>query len=96
MLMTTAHSYKGYESEVVLIPGVDQFVTGQGQILANALYVAMTRARSLLAIYGTTQGGASADKIVQSVKTCLELLDCKPRVEHLDDESNESRDTNSK
>lgn len=30
MLMTTAHSYKGYESEVVLIPGVDQFVTGQG------------------------------------------------------------------
>ena len=38
----------------------DQFVTGDGQILASNLYVAMTRARSLLAIYGLSGGSAAS------------------------------------
>src|SRR5690606_26147823 len=50
--VTTSHSFKGYDAEVVVIPGVDQFVAKDTGILANNLYVAMTRARSILAIYG--------------------------------------------
>jgi len=81
LVMTTSHSYKGYESEVVIIPGVDQFVTGQGQILANNLYVAMTRARSLLAIYGTCNGSSQSQRIFNTLDFCLELLNAKPEVD---------------
>ena len=81
LVMTTSHSYKGYESEVVIIPGVDQFVTGQGQILANTLYVAMTRARSLLALYGTRDGRSTTNSIFDSLNSCLRLLNETPRVE---------------
>ena len=77
LVMTTSHSYKGYESEVVIIPGVDQFVTGQGTILANNLYVAMTRARSLLAIYGTRSGSTSTYQIFDTLNLCIELLNAK-------------------
>ena len=59
VLMTTSNSFKGYESEVVLIPCADQFVGSGYQALANSLYVAMTRARSILAVYAqdVTSGG---------------------------------------
>ena len=71
LVVTTSHSYKGYESEVVVIPCVDQFVTGEGQILAKNLYVAMTRARSLLAIYSTTGGSpASRQYQYQTIAAC--------------------------
>ena len=81
LVMTTSHSYKGYESEVVIIPGVDQFVTGQGEILANNLYVAMTRARSLLAIYGTHDRSPATQQIFQTFDLCLDLLTSKPAIE---------------
>ena len=81
LVLTTSHSYKGYESEVVIIPGVDQFVTGQGQVLANNLYVAMTRARSLLAIYGTDDGSATTRNIFEQLESCLKLLKVRPTVE---------------
>jgi superfamily I DNA/RNA helicase len=55
-LLTTPNSYKGYESEVVLIPCADQFVGAGYRILAHSLYVAMTRARSILAIYAQDIG----------------------------------------
>ena len=80
-MLTTSNSYKGYESEVIIIPGVDQFVTGKGEILANNLYVAMTRARSLLAIYGTRNGSSPATQIFETLKSCTELLKTKTRVE---------------
>ena len=48
LIVTTSHSYKGHESEVLIIPCVDQYVTGDGQILASNLYVAMTRAKDHL------------------------------------------------
>ena len=81
LVMTTPHSYKGYESEVIIIPGVDQYVTGQGEILANNLYVAMTRARSLLAIYGTRNGSPQAPKIARTLELCLSILCARPMVE---------------
>ena len=74
LVVTTSHSYKGYESEVVLIPAVDQFVTGEGQVLAKNLYVAMTRARSLLARYGVVGGSESSRRITDVVQGCVHLL----------------------
>ncbi len=81
LVVTTSHSYKGYESEVVLIPSVDQFVTGNGQILANNLYVAMTRARSLLAIYGTGGGSVASGQLSETIATCVETMNVTPNVE---------------
>lgn len=74
LLATTPHSFKGYESEAVIIPCVDQFVAGSGQILASPLYVAMTRARSLLAMYGLEHGSSASVKILKTLRRCLELL----------------------
>ncbi len=63
ILMTTSNSFKGYESEVVLVPCADQFVGAGYRVLANSLYVAMTRARSILAVYcqEADSGGRSKD-----------------------------------
>jgi superfamily I DNA/RNA helicase len=51
ILVTSPHSFKGYESEIVFIPAADFFQVSfqpPGRVLAVPLYVAMTRARSLL------------------------------------------------
>jgi hypothetical protein len=58
VLLTTPHSFKGYDAEIVVVLGVDRFVTGRGP-LGHPLYVALTRARSVLEVYAQT-GGASA------------------------------------
>jgi superfamily I DNA and RNA helicase len=50
VIVTTTQSFKGYDAEVVVIGGVERFIGGK-KILANNLYVAMTRARSILAIF---------------------------------------------
>lgn len=81
LVVTTSHSYKGYESEVVMIPCVDQYVTGEGQILANNLYVAMTRARSLLAIYGIREGSAASRTLSETISACVETMTSTPNVE---------------
>lgn len=51
LLITTPHSFKGHDAEVVVIPGLDRFATRRGP-LTHALYVAMTRARSVLLLSG--------------------------------------------
>jgi superfamily I DNA and RNA helicase len=72
LIVTTSNSYKGYESEVVFVVGVDQFVTIDEQILASNLYVAMTRARSLLAIYGTTANTPASQRLCEVLLRCTE------------------------
>lgn len=62
ILMTTSNSFKGYESEVVLIPCADQFVGAGQKVLANSLYVAMTRARSILAVYAQSSASGAGGK----------------------------------
>ena len=42
VLATSPHSFKGYDSEIVVIPSIESFCTKVGQPLAQALYVAMT------------------------------------------------------
>lgn len=81
LVVSTPHSFKGYEAEVVLIPCVDQFVTGEGQILANNLYVAMTRARSLLAIHGTEQASSASRQLTATIAKCVELMNTTPAIE---------------
>jgi len=53
IVITTTQSYKGYEAEIVAIPGINYF-TKDKRPAAHELYVAMTRARSLLYISGNT------------------------------------------
>lgn len=49
LIVTTPHSFKGYEAEVVFVFAADSYVAEE-QILAQGLYVSLTRARSLLRI----------------------------------------------
>ena len=72
LIATTPHSYKGYESEVVVIPCVDHYVAPAGKLVANGLYVAMTRARSLLAIYGASGGLEANRKVVDTIAACIQ------------------------
>ncbi|MCU0710564.1 MAG: AAA domain-containing protein, partial [Pirellula sp.] len=51
ILATTSASFKGYDSEVVIIPGIDFFRAQDKGVLASSLYVAMTRARSILTLF---------------------------------------------
>lgn len=83
---TTAQSFKGYEAEIAVIAGVDQFVAKEKGILANNLYVAMTRARSILAIYGKKSENPEKNRIVSVIEECLDLLIDHPHVErHISD-----------
>ena len=81
VVASTAQSYKGYESEVVVIAGADKFVAQKEGVLANSLYVAMTRARSLLAVYGLRHSTSHGDRIMTTLKDCLGLLTKVPAVQ---------------
>jgi hypothetical protein len=81
VVASTAHSFKGYEAEIVVIAGVDKFVAQDRGILANSLYVAMTRARSLLAVYGVNDNSANGSKIMSVLKECHSLLTDVPSIQ---------------
>ena len=86
LLATTPHSYKGYESEVVIISCVDHYVAPEGKLVANGLYVAMTRARSLLAMYGISTGSEASRKIGSTIDACVETQRATPTVDFEDQE----------
>jgi hypothetical protein len=81
--VSTSHSYKGYDSEVVIIAGVEQFIASERGILANNLYVAMTRARSVLAIYSYARKkpDENTQKLLSTLQNCLDGLLARPKVE---------------
>ena len=79
--VTTAQSFKGYDAEIAVVAGVDQFVAKEKGILANSLYVAMTRARSILALYGRRSQKADQNRILTVLEECLDELVDHPRVE---------------
>lgn len=91
LVATTPHSFKGYESEVVVIPCVDNYVAPGGKILENSLYVAMTRARSLLAIYGMNRGSEASQKVGETIRTCISIQNRRPLIESLPDESGQGQ-----
>ncbi|MEL6344947.1 MAG: AAA domain-containing protein [Myxococcota bacterium] len=80
LLITTAHSYKGHDAEIVVIPGVDRFAT-RGGPLANALYVAMTRARSMLVMSGlATPELPAGEQVMDAVHHAASGLRAPPKV----------------
>jgi len=81
VLATTSHSFKGYDSEVVVIPAVDQYTAKGRGILANNLYVAMTRSRSILTLFAQQMNGADARRLYSVIEDCLDLLHERPQVE---------------
>lgn len=82
LLATTSHSYKGYDSEIVIVPAVDQYTAKEKGILANNLYVAMTRARSLLTLFAQRNGGADSELLCKTVEDCLNKLEERPAIEY--------------
>jgi hypothetical protein len=83
VIVTTSNSFKGYDAEVVVIGGVERFILQGGEILANTLYVALTRARSVLAIYAFDKKGTSKDatKLLSVLEKCLDCVLDRPKVE---------------
>ncbi len=81
LLVTTSHSFKGYDAEVVLIPCADQYTTQDGQILAANLYVAMTRARSILGIYSLKSSEVAAKRLNAELERCIAILKFPPVVD---------------
>ena len=63
VIVTTAHSLKGHEGEVVIVPAADKFAAKQdGRVratLPHVLYVALTRARSVLYVSAMTRSAGS-------------------------------------
>ncbi|WDQ19455.1 AAA domain-containing protein [Rhodopirellula sp. P2] len=84
LVATTPHSFKGYESEVVVIPCVDNYVAPEGKILENSLYVAMTRARSLLAIYGVDRGSDASRRIGETIGECISIQNSQPKIQDME------------
>jgi hypothetical protein len=74
LIVSTAHSFKGYEAEAVVIPGADKFAVKKEKALTSALYVAMTRARSLLYVSSIRRSGNGPERdIVNALTTCDKL-----------------------
>ncbi len=81
LLATTSHSFKGFDSEIVIIPAVDQYKANEVGVLANALYVAMTRARSILTLFSQKMKNNDAEKIYEVIKESLKYLTERSEVE---------------
>ncbi len=81
VLATTSHSFKGYDAEVVIVPAVDQYKAKGRGILANNLYVAMTRARSVLTLFSQKMANQEAITIYRVIEECLDCLTERPKVD---------------
>lgn len=79
--LTTAHSYKGYDSEIVVIASVDKFVSKEAGVLANTLYVALTRARSELAIFGINRNSPQESELIDVIEECVGHFSDVPEVD---------------
>lgn len=79
VVVTTPHSFKGYEAELVYVPGVDQFAHADAPLTAP-LYVALTRARSVLVASGIQTSGPGA-QIVAAMREVSDLAGVAPAVD---------------
>jgi hypothetical protein len=91
VVATSPHSFKGYDSEIVLVPSVERFCA-DGKVLSRPLYVAMTRARSILALYGKSSESQAERQILEVIEDCLDALVEKPAVESAVPESDDFED----
>ncbi|MCU0721388.1 MAG: AAA domain-containing protein, partial [Pirellula sp.] len=81
ILATTSASFKGYDSEVIIIPGVDFFRAQDKGVLASSLYVAMTRARSILTMFAHRNANVHARTIFKAIEDCLDCLQDRPEID---------------
>lgn len=81
VLATTPHSFKSYDRELVIVAGVDAFA---GPDRARAMYVAMTRARSLLAVYGREGKKQEVQSLFAILRKCLARVSRPPLIEVAD------------
>jgi hypothetical protein len=86
ILITTPHSFKGYDSELVVVAHVEGFVSydrihASNQVLANNLYVAMTRARSILALYATPLPDPAVKHLIGTIESCRDTMAGPPHLE---------------
>jgi superfamily I DNA/RNA helicase len=89
VIATTPHSFKGYDKEIVIIAGVDAFAEPDR---ARTLYVAMTRARSLLAVYGWNRPLPEVQSLFSTVEKCLARLTNPPSIEQMPEKSGAGAD----
>lgn len=87
ILITTPHSFKGYDSELVIVANVEGFISynrihASSQILANNLYVAMTRARSILELYVTPLSDPAVMHLINTIASCRDILADRSQLEH--------------
>ncbi|MEZ5944927.1 MAG: AAA domain-containing protein [Planctomycetaceae bacterium] len=82
LLATTSHSFKGYDSEVVIVPAADQYTANDKGVLANNLYVAMTRARSILTVFAQKMNNRHARHLYEVIEDCLDNLHERPKVDN--------------
>lgn len=59
VVVSTPHSFKGHDAEVVVVAAADAFVGG-GRLLATPLWVALTRARTRMWVTATREADATA------------------------------------
>ena len=81
LIASTSASYKGYDSEVVIIPAVDYYRAKGTGLLPNNLYVAMTRARSILTLFAHRSNNRDAKLLFEVIEDCLGNLEERPEVE---------------
>ena len=67
VVITTPHSFKGYDAELVIVAGIDGYHT-QGSPLPAPLYVALTRARTLLLATAVRTHGGPGEALVTAVE----------------------------
>ncbi len=80
IVLCTSNSFKGYDAEIVVIAGIEQFVVDK-EILPHHLYVAMTRARSLLAVFVWARSDENNKRLVSVIEQCLNNLLVSQKVE---------------
>lgn len=74
VIVTTPHSFKGYEAELVAVVGAERFAHPEAGVLVAALYVAMTRARTRLRVSACHRGPTWAGRpIVDALEAAAEL-----------------------
>ena len=81
ILITSPHSFKGFEAEIVFVPAADLFTptteVDDADVFANSLYVAMTRARGILKISSCKSDKANGELINTILKNCFATA-CSP------------------
>lgn len=75
-----------------MISCVDHYVATEGKILANSLYVAMTRAGSFLGIYGIQGGSPATRKLNETIAACEDALNSPPDIESAASSNDDFRD----